>query len=695
MEDSEMAIVNKFEKNCSACQKTVFAGEGVAVNYSDEWYTYHNDCVPAEFQNQSVKKDVNRPSEITEDGCIFIPFNAGHVELIKTIPNRSWDKQQGCWKFPLTKASIQRAVEVGKILNIKIAESLLSEFVEQPKCRNFNKLFDYQKEGANFLASHSAALLGDEMGTGKTIQTLCALPMEARVLIVCPSSLKFNWVKESNKWRPDYKVSVLNSTKAVSEYEVEVLVGKDKFRLPNKNEILIVNRELLPDFLLPKKTEDSQYPVCALEDNFKNVLNETYLIVDEAHQYKGTKTSGHKKLRTLSRNTKSTWALTGTPLLSRPEDLWGVFAACNLEKIVFNKYGTRPYDYFFELFNGRKARFGVEWGTPSPELPDLISRVRLARKRKDVLPQLPDKIYTNILVSLDSSSGEVIKKTLDNLEKEYASILSRGSLPPLHAFSSIRTEIAKSRIPAMMEYVNECEEQEVPLVIFSAHRAPLDALRLQKGWGIIDKDTKPHERQMIIDDFDSGKIKGIASTIYSGGTGFNMTRAWKVLFVDLDWVPALNKQSEDRVCRFGQKSNKVEIIRFISDHPLDRRLFELLDQKETLIAQTFEKEAHQAVEPEKVPVKNGRNYVEVICEYESARSNGVVPTFTENEAVEKAQLIINTKPEDTAYPLISRTDVKALKNLIEKYSTDSLYLKALCLIVGRYEVLFNRIKSND
>jgi SNF2 family DNA or RNA helicase len=690
-----MAIVNKFDKNCSACQKNVFAGEGVAVNYSDEWYTYHNDCVPAEFQGQTVKKDANRPSEITEDGCVFIPFNAAHVELIKTIPNRSWDKQNGCWKFPLTNASIDRAVEIGKILNIKIADSLLAEFIEKPKCKNFDKMFDYQKEGARFLSSRSAALLGDEMGTGKTIQTLCALPLQARVLIVCPSSLKFNWVKEANKWRPDYKVTVLNSSKATSDYEVDIIVGKDKFRLPNPNEIMIMNRELLPEMLVPKKTADKDYPVCVLDEDFKRVIGETYLIVDEAHQYKGTKTSGHKKLRTLSRNVKSIWALTGTPLLSRPEDLWGVFAACNLEKIVFNKYGVKPYDYFFQLYNGKRARYGIEWGSPSTELPDLISRVRLARKRKDVLSQLPDKIYTNILVSLDSASGDTIKKSLDNLEKEYNNILSHGSLPPLQAFSKIRTQIAKSRIPAMMEYIQECEEQEVPLVVFSAHIAPLDALRFEKGWGIIDKDTKIDDRQRIIDDFENGKLKGIASTIYSGGTGFNMTHAWKVLFVDLDWVPANNKQAEDRVCRLGQKSNKIEIIRFVSDHPLDRRLFELLDQKEKLITQTFDKDPSVEIPPEKIPVKNGRNYVEIVCEYESARSNGVIASYEEDVAFEKAQNIINIKPEDDFYPLVSRTDVKALKNLIEKYSNDSLYLRALCLIIGRYESLFDRVKAND
>ena len=692
-----MAVANKISKACSVCQETVHVGEGYAVHCSGEWYTYHKNCVPAELNATVAENPSSKDrAEITEDGCVFIPYNAAHVELIKTIPNRKWDKEQGCWKFPLVEASINRAVEIGRLLNIKIADSLQTIVPEQKKCKKFDKMYDYQKEGAQFLASRSAALLGDEMGTGKTVQTLCALPHNARVLIVCPASLKFNWVKEANTWRPDYLVSMLSSTKSNSIYEVSIIVGKDNFRLPEKNEIMIINRELLPDMLLPTKGKDDKYPTCNIPDDFKNLLQETYIIVDEAHQFKGTKTDGHKKLRTLTRNARSTWALTGTPLLNRPEDLWGVFAACNLEKVAFNKYGMKPYDYFYNLFDGKQARFGTEWGTPSKDLPEIMSRVRLARKRKDVLPQLPEKTYTDILVSLDDS-GDVIKKQLDNLEKEYATLLGDGKLPPFQAFSRVRSQIAKSRIPAMLNYIEDCEEQEVPLVVFSVHLAPLDALRFREGWRVIDgQTTTPEDRQQIVDDFQNGKLKGIALTIGTGGTGWTLTKAWKVLFVDMDWVPANNKQAESRVLRVGQTSNKVEIIRFVSEHPLDRRLFELIDQKETLIKKTFEKDESVSQESSSAlnSTKKGFNYVETVCEYESVRSHGKVNVLSRDQAFQEAKKIIETKPDDWFYPLISRTDVRALKNLTEKYESDPLFLQAVSFIVGRYQETYNRMKSD-
>lgn len=694
-----MAIVNKYDNPCSTCQHTVHAGEGVAVEYEGEWYAYHNTCIPTSLGNQApvAKAAPASTNCITENGEVFITYNPAHIELIKTIPNRQWNKAKNCWTFPLVKASIDRAVEVGRLLSLNIAESLKAGVQETKKCKNYSKLFDYQKEGADFLSSRSVALLGDEMGTGKTIQTLCALPANARVLIVCPSSLKLNWVKEANKWRPDYQVAVLSSSKIQTEYEATILVGKDSFRLPEQNEILILNRELLPDFLIPSKpVEGKQYMTCDLPEEFTSKLHEVCIVVDEAHQFKGTKTAGHKKMRTLSRNAKSTWALTGTPLLSRPTDLWGVLASCNMEKIVFNKYGTRPYDYFKDCFNGIDGRFGINWGEPRKEVPDLMSRVRLARKRADVLKDLPNKIYTDIMLSFDNSDGSVIKKQLDDLNEKFGQVLSNGNLPPLQSFSTIRSALAKSRIPAMLEYVEDCEEQEVPLVIFSVHKAPFDALRLRDGWEIIDGDTKVDVRQRIVDDFQNGKLKGVGCTIQAGGVGITLTHAWKCLFVDLDWTPAFNSQAESRLIRIGQESKKVEIVRFVNDHPLDRRIFELLSQKETLVSQTFDKQPQSTqAEDTLVEKTKGKNYVEVICEYESARSSKLWKYSDIDFLMSKANEIVTMDKNHKFYPLVSRTDVRAINNLVGKYQQDPLFEKALSLIVGRYQLKFEEHENED
>jgi SNF2 family DNA or RNA helicase len=139
----------------------------------------------------------------------------------------------------------------------------------------------------------------------------------------------------------------------------------------------------------------------------------------------------------------------------------------------------------------------------------------------------------------------------------------------------------------MLEYIDDCEEQEIPLVVFSAHVKPFDVLRGRPGWAIIDGSTPAQDRQSIVESFQNGLINGVACTIQAGGVGITLTRAWKALFVDQDWVPANNWQAEDRICRIGQTNDKVEIVRFVSNHPIDRRLMELLSNKAELIHKTL------------------------------------------------------------------------------------------------------------
>lgn len=131
----------------------------------------------------------------------------------------------------------------------------------------------------------------------------------------------------------------------------------------------------------------------------------------------------------------------------------------------------------------------------------------------------------------------------------------------------------------MLEYIENAEEQDVPLVVFSAHLGPLDALLFRPGWAVINGLTSPEKRQEIVREFQAGNLKGLGVSIQAGGIGINLTHAWKGIFVDLDWSPAANWQAEDRLARIGQKSNKVEIVRMVSDHPLDLHLQKMLVDK--------------------------------------------------------------------------------------------------------------------
>jgi hypothetical protein len=220
----------------------------------------------------------------------------------------------------------------------------------------------------------------------------------------------------------------------------------------------------------------------------------------------------------------------------------------------------------------------------------------LRRRREDVLPDLPRKTYTQLVVGPVDAS---LQKSLDSIWEEWGTSVEVGQLPPFEKFSEIREKLARSRVDAMIEYIENAEEQEVPLVVFSAHLAPMDALLGRPGWAVITGVTSPEKRQEIVRAFQAGKLKGVGVTIKAGGVGINLTHAWKALFVDLDWSPANNWQAEDRVCRIGQMSDKVEIVRMVSDHPLDIHIQNMLvDKIDTII-----KAIDNAIEGEKGQAK--------------------------------------------------------------------------------------------
>lgn len=170
-------------------------------------------------------------------------------------------------------------------------------------------------------------------------------------------------------------------------------------------------------------------------------------------------------------------------------------------------------------------------------------------------------------------------------------------LPPFEELSRARAALADSRIPAMMERVEAFEDAGEPLVVFSSHRGPIDALQGREGWAVIHGDIKASDRAEAVEAFQRGDLKGIALTIRAGGTGLTLTRASNVLFVDRDWNPGANIQAEDRVVRIGQTANSVTIMIMKSSHPLARRIEEIIEQKTAMIEAAIE--TRVSVSPEK------------------------------------------------------------------------------------------------
>lgn len=592
---------NKFPGKCNnpTCRKGIDVGAGFTQKINDRWVTWCSECVPQRkgTQTQTARR------VLTADGCIFTPYEPDNLPLIKSLKGPGgkfgpkWDGEAKCWHVSLEQADRERLLEVATRLGLEVAPQLRQTNVVTEEAQNAIQagLYEFQVTGVNWMAKRQKALLADDMGLGKTVQTLVALPAHGKALIVAPAGLKYNWKKEAAKWRPDLKVVVLE--------------GRGSFRFPTVGEIVVTNYDILPDWLdpnppakkvagqrsAPKRKKMDWTALKGWREQLVKLHPEAegvIVVSDESHKLKNYKAARSVKFKELSRlctaQNGKIWGLTGTPLDNEPSDLFGVLDSLDMAFDVFTpSKGQSPFARFQQLFNAQEERFGTRYGTPDPIVPELLRRVMLRRRRTEVLPNLPRKTYTNLVVGdMDAD----LKRQLDEMwENDGTALEVSGGLPPFESMSKVRAQLAKANIPAMMEYVEECEEQGCPLVVFSAHLSPLDALLGRPGWAVISGETSPEKRQQIVDAFQEGRLKGVALTIRAGGVGLTLTRAWKALFVDLDWVPGWNAQAEDRVCRIGQTSNKVEIVRMVNDHPLTLHILSILAEKIDLIEKAVEK----------------------------------------------------------------------------------------------------------
>ncbi len=483
-------------------------------------------------------------------------------------------------------------------------------------------LFAFQRPGIKWLASRDCALLADDQGLGKTCQTLIALPANAAVLVVGPAVAKGVWVREAAKWRPEFNVTVLD--------------GRGSFRAPQRGEIVITNYDILG--CNPLKLKGKASSVCEVtlavvachviatvpcasiarkrKGKVKYVGNGLFkcvhgqmtivshrapflthrcpvvdpmagviVVADEAHNLKNDKTARSKHFVALANPAREgggkVWLLTATPILNRPQELWTLLEAAGIAQEAFGGWKA-----FARIFDGTKGAWGGwEWGSPDAlAIAPKLAGVMLRRTKKEVLLDLPEKVWSDIVVDIDVATAAL----LDEVDgKEIVAAIEAGESLNFKKLSAARAALAKAKIPAMLEVVESYEEQAEPLVVFSAHLAPIDVLAKREGWAIITGATSPDKRTEIEAAFQAGMLRGVGCTIKAGGIAITLTRAANMLFVDKEWTPKLNLQAEDRIYRIGQNRG-VQIISLVGDHPIDHRIAELCSIKDAIVEASVE-----------------------------------------------------------------------------------------------------------
>jgi SWI/SNF-related matrix-associated actin-dependent regulator 1 of chromatin subfamily A len=436
------------------------------------------------------------------------------------------------------------------------------------------KLYKHQEDGIKFLLARNGCILADDMGLGKSIQSIiAALESGAKnILVVCPSSAKINWEREINTFCDD----------------TTIIDGKKW----SEAKFTIINFDILKNFhtLHDRRTQSSEDVKLNRE-----LANAKYdcCIIDEAHYLKNNESIRGKIMVELAvkHGIPKVWLLTGTPVANRPMDFF------NLLKIIkspiaenWKHYAVRYCDgrqFFRTLKNGLKKQIWLTDGASNlEELASKTKNIILRRLKTEVL-DMPDKVITPMHHKL-TTKGWVQYEALweEYLEKRVLEGKKNGSLQKdLVELVLLRQFIAAEAIPHTIEMVENAIEMGRKVIIFTSFTEELEILSAHFG-KISVKHNGPmttNQKQKSVDAFQNNpKVKVFIGNIKSAGVAITLTEATVVIFNSFDWVPGNNEQAEDRAFRIGQK-NDVNVYYQIFDDTISTRMWNMVRNKKDII----------------------------------------------------------------------------------------------------------------
>ena len=481
-----------------------------------------------------------------------------------------------------------------------------------------NNLYDYQKAGIYFLTKARRALLLDEMGTGKTRQTIETLKTIKALgdvvfpaIIVCPKNVMISWKNEFNRWFPEAKVEVctgsrkdkLNAIKKISNQESEVLIinyesVRSFSRLAPYGSI-----KLKRCYKCDKNLQETNENSPAKCEKCKKELNEISwksIVVDESHRIKNPTAKQTRSVWALRTGFEaSIYCLTGTAIANAPDDLWPSLHLIAPE----DWYSRRAFiDRYCDLAYspwGPMEVIGLKNVTKEEFFSILEPRMRRTPK-KAVLSSLPDKTYVKKYIEMPAKQLKPYKQMASSMIAQLDGddglvVASNGltMLTRLTQFASAVCEIdetgeiqyknSSNKVDALVDLIEDMDGKS--LVVFAVHRKLIDlaAKVLTKhkiSYSLIVGGQNTYDRQNNIDDFQKGKTQVILCTMSAGNVGVTLTRADTLVFMQRSWSIIENSQAEDRIHRIGaEKHGNITIIDLISQDTFEEEQLDVLEQK--------------------------------------------------------------------------------------------------------------------
>ena len=461
-----------------------------------------------------------------------------------------------------------------------------------PNVDVLHRLYPYPG-GGKFLVEHQSALLADDMGTGKTVMTAVALRVlfqsgrATKALVVCPVGLLRVWQDHLQEWAPELSITVVRGSREERKldwkYPAHVYVAaydtiasdflsvvKKKTKIVCKacqrtsvfGEKVHLNEEEAPQFRCPHC--ETPFDVLPAEDSLvpdELIASFDTVILDEAQYIKNPNTG---RSRAVKRPIpKYRWALTGTPVETKVEDLAGIFSF------------VKPKYMHYNVTNSEAKR--------------LLQPYFLRRMKKDVLQELPPKVKQEQWLELDAEQqseydrvlhGEVRK--LNDLGEQvtkahiFAVIMA---LKRVCNFANGKKNSPKSEL--LLDYIKTIKESGNKALVFTQWVDEYGVSTLEEvlhpyGISVLKGGLNDAQRSSAIQNFRTDpNICILLATLKTGGVGLTLTEANYVFHFDHWWNPATMWQAEDRVHRRGQQKG-VNVYSFWTQKTIEERIHQKL-----------------------------------------------------------------------------------------------------------------------
>jgi SNF2 family DNA or RNA helicase len=426
----------------------------------------------------------------------------------------------------------------------------------------------YQAFGARFALCQGKAMLGDEMGLGKSVEALaamCHLYVEGHrhFLVVCPASVLVNWTHEIRRH---------------SELEAHRLHGLDREQnlrvWTRSGGVAVTTYETLRSLPRPAQVDLGM------------------LVVDEAHYAKNMTAERTKAVRRWAQATNRVLFLTGTPMENRVEEFRVLVSHLQPDLVprISTVDGMIGAGYFREV----------------------VAPVYLRRNQDDVLQELPPRVETE----------EWVQLTARDLEAYRHAVGAGNFMAMRRAAYAVRNPADSAKLGRLVEIVHEALDNRRKVVVFSFFLDVLDTVASALGAvavGPLTGSIPPIQRQAMIDDFTARRDPAVlVSQIQAGGVGLNIQAASVVILTEPQWKPTVEDQAIARCHRMGQ-IRSVDVHRLLAEDTVDQRMLDILATKAVLFDEYVRRSELKDHSPDAVDVSDLKTADEVGGQVEAER----------------------------------------------------------------------------